>query len=95
MKIKIKKTKDRWTAENIEVSRGTVCVWTAPNDSDLYFQFPEGLFSGSWASTKKLKKGNSLEKKATGRRGCYQYAVFLEKYKAFAMGGSPPTIIIK
>lgn len=86
-----------WYVRHLRVRNGDEIVWDSRADSALYFQFPKGLFKGPWKITEKLSKGvgHKLKKTISGLRGCYNYSVFIDKDKAFAIGGSPPTIIIE
>lgn len=87
----------------VKVKRNTIITWTAVG-SDVSFQFPDYIFSPVRSidslksrSTKYLKNGKKLRLKVknTVHAGTYEYAVFCISDAAFAIGGSPPKIIIE
>ena len=87
----------------VKVKKNTKIVWTA-HGSDVSFQFPNYLFSPVGAedsligsSTKFLKSGKKLKLKVKSNApaGTFEYAVFCTTDGSFAIGGSPPKIIIE
>ena len=87
----------------VKVKKNTKIIWTA-HGSDVSFQFPNFLFSPVDAqdtlissSTKFLKNGKKLKLmvKSYAPSGTFEYAVFCTTDGAFAIGGSPPKIIIE
>lgn len=92
-----------YTKYKVKVKKNTTIIWKAVG-SDVSFQFPDFLFSPVNAvdnlkggSTKYLKNGKRLKLKVKNDVpiGTYEYAVFCISDGAFAIGGSPPKIVIE
>jgi len=92
-----------YTKTKVKVKKNTTIVWTAEG-TDVSFQFPDFLFdpvsrTDSLANgyTKFLKNGKKLKLKIRGSvmPGTYEYAVYCTSDGVFAVGGSPPKIIVE
>lgn len=86
--------KDDETCCDATVSRGDRIRWTVEG-SDASFQFSDDRLFGD--GTRKVRAGNPLVL-PIGRnveRGTYPYSVFIHNDMEFAIGQSPPRIIIQ
>ena len=90
------------TKFTLKAKKKDVIVWTIIG-SDASFQFPANLLDPvdegdnlTDGYTKYLKDGKKLKLKVkeTAEAGTYEYAVFCSVDGVFAIGGSPPKIII-
>lgn len=76
------------------VERGDTVVWHAPEVSDTFFQFMDEEITGEY--TQVLSQGENLTL-VIGERaeaGDHPYAVFVYGERAYAVGESPPRMII-
>ena len=92
-----------YTKTEVKVKKKDVIIWTA-DGTDVSFQFPDFLFDPVGADdslhngyTKFLKDGKTLKLKIKDNvtPGTYEYAVFCTSDGTFAIGGSPPKIIVE
>jgi len=92
-----------YTKTKLKVKKKDTIIWTVEG-TNAYFQFPTNLFDKAATAdslaggyTKFVKKGKRLKLKirANALSGTYDYAVFCTTAGAFAIGGSPPRIIIE
>jgi hypothetical protein len=85
----------QWKVPNKEVSRGDTVVWVAPQNSDVYIQFMDDRLVGSY--TQFIEKGQSLSKVIgkEARKGDNPYAVFIYEDSVYAVGESPPRLIVR
>lgn len=85
----------QWRVLNTEVNLGDTVVWAAPEDSDVYIQFMDDRLVGSY--TQFIEKGQSLSmvigKEA--HQGDNPYAVFIYEDSVYAVGESPPRLIVR
>ncbi len=91
------------TKHKVRAHQKDTIIWKAVG-SDVYIQFPDSLLDpvGSGNSFKNgytafLKNGKRLKLKVKehAKNGWYDYAVFCMADSTFAIGDSPPKIIIK
>jgi hypothetical protein len=87
----------------VKVKKNSSITWTVVG-TDAYFQFPDAIFEAETSAdslingyTKFVKDGKKLKLKVKGDAlaGTYEYAVFCTADGVFAIGGSPPKIIIE
>lgn len=92
-----------YTKFKVKVKKNAKIQWTVEG-SDAYFQFPDFLFDADSPAdsltngyTKFVKDGKKLKLKVKSDvlADTYEYAVFCTANGAFAIGGSPPKIIIE
>jgi len=109
--LKVVKVKGVWkvvdasdyTKSKVKVKKKDTIVWTVEG-TDTYFQFPANLFNAVGAAdslvggyTKFVKDGKklTLKVKDNAPAGTYEYAVFCTADGVFAIGESPPKIVIE
>lgn len=109
--LKVVKVKGVWkvvdasdyTISKVKVKKKDTIVWTVEG-TDTYFQFPANLFNAVGAAdslvggyTKFVKDGGklTLKVKDNAPAGTYEYAVFCTADGVFAIGESPPKIVIE
>ncbi len=85
----------QWRVPNTEVNRGDTVVWAAPEDSDVYIQFMDDRLVGSY--TEIIEKGQVLRKVIGqgAKQGPNPYAFFIYEDSVYAVGESPPRLIVR
>ncbi len=91
------------TKKPAKVNKKSTIIWDVEG-TDTYFQFPDKLFDPVSATdslnngyTKFVKDGKKLKLKVKVNTplGTYEYAIFCTADGVFAIGGSPPKIIVE
>lgn len=92
-----------YSKTEVKVKKKDTVIWNIEG-TDAYFQFPVELFDPVAAEdslqngyTKFVKDGKKLKLKVkdTAEPDTYEYAIFCTADGVFAVGGSPPKIIVE
>jgi hypothetical protein len=87
----------------VKVKKNDKITWTVVG-TDASFQFPQNLLdpvdsvdSLKNGYTKSLKDGKTLKLKvkSNAKSGTYEYSIYCTADEVFAVGGSPPKIIVE
>ena len=82
------------TNTKVIVQRGDIVVWHV-RGTDAFFQFPDENLFGTYTAIAKNNKNLILTVGKDAKIGPNVYSVFCSKDSSFAVGDSPPVIIVK